>query len=79
MSNLISLILGKASKPDDTSTKIVGIFSLVNGLMNPVVYAAIYPRYKKGYVFVFRTIFRICGGKKSNITTADFGEFYFLF
>ncbi len=71
MSNFISLITGERN---ETVVKLVGMFSLINGLINPVLYATIYPRYRKGYVFVFKTISSFCGGKKPDITADDFGR-----
>ena len=71
-SNLFSLVTGKSNQ---NVIRVIGVFSLINGFLNPIVYATIYPRYKKGYIFVFQTILRVCGGRKPTLTTADFSKY----
>eukprot|EP00795_Rhopilema_esculentum_P006943 gene6943-12563_t len=70
-SNLFSLVTGKSNQ---NVIRVIGVFSLINGFLNPIVYATIYPRYKKGYIFAFQTILRVCGGRKPTLTTADFNS-----
>eukprot|EP00794_Sanderia_malayensis_P015436 gene15436-17012_t len=69
VSNLVSLA---TRRTNETVIRIVGLCSLINGLVNPIIYATVYPRYKRGYLFVLKTILRLCGGRKPDLTTADF-------
>ena len=71
MSNFYSLF---TNKQNDRVIIIVGFCSLINGLINPIIYGTLNPRYKKGYLFVLRKIFTICGGKQPDMTLADFGK-----
>lgn len=43
---------------------IIGFFSLVNALINPILYGKMSLRYRQGYVFIFKKILSLCGAQK---------------
>ena len=59
MVNLVSLV---KKKPESSSEVVIaGLFSLINGLINPILYGKMSTRYRKGYMFVLRKITSLCG------------------
>ena len=42
---------------------IIGMFSLVNALINPVLYGKMSQRYRKGYIYIFKKILSVCGAE----------------
>ena len=62
MVNLVSLV---KEKPESSSEVVIaGLFSLVNGLINPILYGKMSSRYGRGYYFVLRKIACICDKTK---------------
>ena len=53
-----------AGQINHSTVILIGFFSLVNALINPILYGKMCLRYRKGYGFVFRKILSICGGEK---------------
>lgn len=47
---------------------IIGMFSLVNALINPILYGKMSQRYRKGYTYIFRKILSVCGGDQPHGT-----------
>ena len=43
---------------------IIGFFSLVNALINPILYGKMSLRYRHGYVYIFKKILSLCGAQK---------------
>ena len=43
---------------------IIGMFSLVNALINPVLYGKMSQRYRKGYIYIFKKILSVCGAEQ---------------
>ena len=43
---------------------LVGMLSLVNALINPILYGKMSLRYRQGYIFIFRKILSLCGASK---------------
>lgn len=43
---------------------LVGMLSLVNALINPILYGKMSLRYRQGYIFTFRKILSLCGASK---------------
>ena len=52
---------------------LVGFFSLVNALINPILYGKMSQRYRKGYVYIFKKILSVCGREKPD--ASFFGKF----
>jgi hypothetical protein len=59
--NFVGLVRGHLSH---TVEVIVGFFSLVNAIINPILYGKMSLRYRRGYQFIFKKIMSICGGTK---------------
>lgn len=52
---------------------IIGFFSLVNALINPILYGKMSLRYRQGYAYIFKKILSICGAQKPD--GSFFGKF----
>ena len=61
MTNLYSMVAGQINH---STVILIGFFSLVNALINPLLYGKMCLRYRKGYCFVCRKILSLCGGEK---------------
>lgn len=59
--NLYSMITGKFNH---SQVILVGMLSLVNALINPILYGKMSLRYRQGYIFIFRKILSLCGASK---------------
>ncbi|XP_032238072.2 uncharacterized protein DDB_G0290685 [Nematostella vectensis] len=59
--NLVSLAQGRLSHSLEI---IIGMLSLVSALINPLLYGKMSLRYRKGFLFIFKKIAVICGGKQ---------------
>ena len=51
-------------KFDHNQVILVGMLSLVNALINPILYGKMSLRYRQGYIFIFRKILSLCGASK---------------
>ena len=72
--NLYSMVTGKINH---SQVILVGLFSLVNALINPILYGKMSQRYRKGYVYIFKKVLSVCGGEKPD--NSFFGKFVFFF
>lgn len=61
LTNLYSMVAGQINH---ITVILIGFFSLVNALINPLLYGKMCLRYRKGYCFVCRKILSLCGGEK---------------
>lgn len=59
--NLYSMVTGQINH---SQVILMGFFSLVNALINPILYAKMSQRYRKGYIYIFKKILSVCGGAK---------------
>jgi len=66
--NLYSMVTGKINH---SQVILVGFFSLVNALINPILYSKMSQRYRKGYVYIFKKILSVCGREKPDASFFD--------
>jgi len=59
--NLYSMVTGQINH---SLVIIIGFFSLVNALINPILYGKMSLRYRQGYVYIFKKILSLCGAQK---------------
>ena len=72
--NLYSMVTGRINH---SQVILVGLFSLVNALINPILYGKMSQRYRKGYVYIFTKILSVCGGERPD--NSFFGKFVLIF
>ncbi|XP_068755892.1 thyrotropin-releasing hormone receptor-like [Montipora capricornis] len=68
LANLYSLVTGRT---DRATVILIGFFSLVNALINPILYGKMSPRYRNGYIYIFKKILSMCGGEKPDAAFLD--------
>ncbi|KAL9971357.1 hypothetical protein ACROYT_G023870 [Oculina patagonica] len=59
--NLYSMVTGQINH---RQVIIIGFCSLVNALINPILYGKMSLRYRQGYMYIFKRILSLCGAEK---------------